>query len=98
MNKYLNSSCSVIIDNCVVSKYLECGVSITPIRMLKKNKTDLSCLQELPRISLGSRMLDNKLLSRIIDIDNDSITVEELILQYKPTEYGLDSILFPMLI
>jgi hypothetical protein len=98
MNNYLNPSSSVIIDNCVVSKYLQSGVSVTPIRMLKKHKADLSCLSELPRIYLGNRILDNKLLSRITNIDIEPITVEGLIEQYQPTQYGLDTILFPNLI
>ena len=98
MNLYLNPSCSVIIDNCVVSKFLQSGVSVTPISMLKKHKADLSCLPELPRISLGSRMLDNSLLSRISTIDFEMITVEELIEKYQPMERGLDTVLFPNLI
>jgi hypothetical protein len=91
----MNSTCAVIIDNYVVTKF-QSGVAVSPIRLLKKQNVELN-FSELPRISLGSRLLDNNLLSRIVDPENRIMTVEELIENYKPTYFGINRELFPEL-
>lgn len=77
LKPYLTPSSCVIIDICVVSKLSQSGIAITPITMIKKQKINLECLEKLPRISLGSRILDNQLLSHILAFEEEKVDIEE---------------------
>lgn len=56
----------VVIDNYVVSKIMLNGVRVLPISVMKKIKPDVD-ISQFPKISMGSKELDDDLISRIID-------------------------------
>lgn len=57
---------SVVIDNCIVSKFMENGTRICPIRLAKKMNPSL-IVDSLPRITYGNRMKDNEILFKLSD-------------------------------
>jgi hypothetical protein len=71
------------------------GVSITPIRMLKNRKVDISLLSNIPRLEFGSRSLDNQFMSNFNTCYFDKKVVERLIEEYKPNKSGINRELFP---
>jgi hypothetical protein len=57
---------SIIIDNCIVSKFMGNGVRITPIRLAKKLKPSLN-IDLLQKKTYGSRKNDQSILSKLAD-------------------------------
>ena len=57
---------SVIIDNCVVSKFMENGVRITPINLKQKLNPNFN-ISSLLKITYGSKVKDNKILSDLCE-------------------------------
>lgn len=65
----MNSSNSIVIDNCIVSNYMGVnGLSVTPIRLVKKMNPTLN-IDSLQKITYGDRMKDNVLLAMIMNED-----------------------------
>jgi hypothetical protein len=54
----------VIIDNCIVSKFMGDGVSIRPINLEKKINPSFD-MNSLRRITYGNRMMNNQILSQL---------------------------------
>jgi len=78
---------SIIIDNCLVCQYNDkVGITtaVIQIRTFIRNKVDISILNQIPRIDLGNRKLNNILLAQSL-----SFGYNELIAKYKPTETGI---------
>ena len=70
-NKVLNANSAVIIDNQVLTKVLDSGLSVIPIRyLINKKKVHPNFFTTLPRITLGSRREDNRLLTKLISFDD----------------------------
>lgn len=62
----MNGVDCVVIDNCVVSRFLG-GVSIVPIKLAeKKARFDISSLE---KITYGNRLKDNLVISKLINGD-----------------------------
>ena len=57
---------SVIIDNCVVSKFMGNGLKITPISLKKKQNPTFN-IHSLQKITYGNRVEDNKILNKLSD-------------------------------
>lgn len=57
---------SIIIDNCVVTKYPGNGIRIAPIRLLKKINPSLN-VDLLQKKTYGGRKNDNLILSQLSD-------------------------------
>ena len=56
----------VIIDNCVVSRFMGNGVNICPIRLAKKKHPTFEA-GLLPRLTFGNRVEDNRVLRELSD-------------------------------
>ncbi len=54
----------IIIDNCIVTKFMENGVKIEPINQATKMNPKLN-INSLRRITCGSRVKDNHLLLQL---------------------------------
>lgn len=55
----------IIIDNCIISKFMSNGIKITPIGKMTENIN----LDKIPKISTGNRISDNNLLHMLSDGD-----------------------------
>lgn len=55
---------SVIIDNCIVSKFMDNEVNVCPIRLAKKLNSKID-INSIPKITYGNRYEDNKILSKL---------------------------------
>ena len=55
---------SIVIDNCVVSKFMGNGIRITPISLAKKINPSLN-IDLLQKKTYGSRKNDNSILSQL---------------------------------
>jgi len=67
----------VLIDNCIVQKLGNSGISITPIRLYQKlNKVKLE-LDDMPFVYTGSRKEDAKLMLNLLDgiVSFDSLPI-----------------------
>ena len=67
----------VLIDNCIVQKFGNSGISITPIRLYQKlNKVKLE-LDDMPFVYTGSRKEDAKLMLNLLDsiVSFDSLPI-----------------------
>lgn len=56
---------AVIIDNCVVSRFMTDGLSIKPIKLAVKNPN--FNLLSLDKITYGNRLKDNRVLQQLAD-------------------------------
>ena len=57
---------AVIIDNCIVSKFMGNGLRIRPISLEKKIKPTFN-INSLKKITYGSRLNDNKIIQQLAD-------------------------------
>ena len=57
---------SVIIDNCIVSKFMGNGVRIRPISLEQKMNPNFN-VNSLQKINYGSRLNDNKIIQQLCD-------------------------------
>ena len=53
---------NIVIDNCVVSRFMGNGVKIAPIRLFQKLNPNFN-VNSLQKITYGSRREDNNILS-----------------------------------
>lgn len=63
---------SIIIDNCVVSSGNGTKLRVQPFTLLQKYNVRY---EHLPTFTLGSRLLDNKLITQLIEGDVDFIDI-----------------------
>jgi hypothetical protein len=68
-----------IIDNCVVTRY-PTGVRLASIKLIKKMNKNFTEVN-LPKISTGSRLSDNQLISKLADGD---VHFDEVVNNYLP--------------
>lgn len=57
---------SVVIDNCIVSKFMGNGLRIRPINLEKKLNPKFN-INSLKKITYGSRLNDAKILQQLSD-------------------------------
>ena len=55
---------SIIIDNCIVSKFMENGLRIIPICLKQKLNPNFDIIS-LQKITYGSRINDHKIISQL---------------------------------
>ena len=55
---------SIIIDNCIVSKFMDNGIKITPISLEQKMNPTFN-VGSLKKITYGSRVEDNHILHKL---------------------------------
>jgi hypothetical protein len=55
---------SIVIDNCLISKFMGNGICITPIGLAKKKNPHLN-IDSLQKITYGSRKKDNSVISKL---------------------------------
>ena len=65
---------SVIIDNCIVSKFMENGVRIMPIRLKQKLNPNFN-IHSLQKITYGNKSADNRILC---NLSNGILKFEDL--------------------
>ena len=65
---------SIIIDNCVVSKFMDNGIKITPISLIKKQNSTFN-IHSLQKITYGNRLEDNRILN---NLSTGILTFEDL--------------------
>jgi hypothetical protein len=56
----------VVIDNYVISKIMHNGIRVLPVSSMKKIYPNVD-ISQFPKISMGSKEMDDDLISRIID-------------------------------
>jgi hypothetical protein len=56
----------IVIDNCVVSSFPNNGIRIRTIKLERKMNSDLN-IEELQKISFGSKKEDNRVISLLCD-------------------------------
>ncbi len=65
---YINNNNSkmerIVIDNCVISKFIGNGICITPISLIKKYNPSLN-IDLLQKFQYGSRKNDNLVISQL---------------------------------
>jgi hypothetical protein len=54
----------IVIDNYIISKFMDNGVCINPINLVKKEEPMLN-IDLLPKITYGSKIKDNSVLSQL---------------------------------
>lgn len=69
---------SIIIDNCIVSKFMDNGVCITSIKLAKKENPLLN-INSLQKITYGSRKNDNLILTKL---SNGTLKYEDIIANF----------------
>ena len=57
---------SVVIDNCIVSKFMGNGLRIRPISLQKKINPNFN-INSVKKITYGSRLNDSKILQQLSD-------------------------------
>jgi hypothetical protein len=57
---------SVIIDNCIVSKFMGNGLRIRPISLEKKLNPTFN-INSVKKITYGSRIKDNQIIQQLSD-------------------------------
>lgn len=57
---------AVIIDNCIVSKFMGNGLKIRPISLEQKINPSFN-INSLKKITYGSRLNDNKIIQQLSD-------------------------------
>ena len=63
---YIYKMNAVIIDNCIVSKFMGNGLKIRPISLEQKINPSFN-INSLKKITYGSRLNDNKIIQRLSD-------------------------------
>jgi hypothetical protein len=81
---------TICIDNFYVNKFQEKGVTIGSLNRFVKKNSEIN-INQLSKISLGNRVLDNKLLGCLSKLlitydDLTELTTEEL--KYKINDYS----------
>lgn len=74
---------TIVIDNCIVSKFMENGISIKPIHLAKKINPQLN-IDSLQKITYGDKQKDNYVISQLID---GQLKYEDLISNFTPLQF-----------